>query len=154
MGLGKSIETLTLIMSEYETKTPPVYPTLIVCPLSAVDNWANEIEIFLGKTCPYMITRNDSIGKDGMDALDLDEMKKYKIIITNYETIRGIAKKYNLYEDLFECDNFGRKIGINFPAPLTEEEMTYTGKIMLFNTPYNRLVCFVSGTFIVTDEEV
>ncbi|MEV6771552.1 DEAD/DEAH box helicase [Nocardia sp. NPDC051030] len=46
MGLGKTIQVLALMVHERETRTAPVGPTLLVCPMSVVGNWQREAEKF------------------------------------------------------------------------------------------------------------
>ncbi|GED98338.1 DEAD/DEAH box helicase [Gordonia crocea] len=44
MGLGKTIQVIALLCHERQTADPA--PTLIVCPMSLVGNWANELARF------------------------------------------------------------------------------------------------------------
>ena len=44
MGLGKTLQTLTLLQKAKEKDGKE--PTLVICPTSVVFNWENEIEKF------------------------------------------------------------------------------------------------------------
>jgi SNF2 family DNA or RNA helicase len=146
MGLGKSLCTLSLIMRDYVVKPYPVYPTLIVCPLAAIYTWKEQIELFFGESCPYLIIRKDVIGKSVIDKLTVEQLQKYKIVITNYETIRSVAKTFKLYENLFEYDKFGRRDYLNYPN-LPNQNTKNIGLKTLFSIPWTRLVCDESHQF-------
>jgi hypothetical protein len=45
MGLGKTVQAIAMLASERE-ETPEIGPTLVVCPMSVVKQWAAEIERF------------------------------------------------------------------------------------------------------------
>jgi len=148
MGLGKSLEALTVIMRDYALPKPPQYPTLIIAPLSAaVNTWPEQIDTFLGVTCPYLVFRREIIGKETIDNMSIEELCKYRVIITNYETIRAIAGKHGIYDDLFELDQFGRKAGINPTSVPTNKMMTRIGDIALFNIPWTRIIADESHAF-------
>jgi SNF2 family DNA or RNA helicase len=140
MGLGKTLISLVVVMRAYASANPPEFPTLVICPLTAIYTWKEQIDMFFGSSCPYLIVRREIIGNDAVDNLTLAEIKRYKVIITNYETIRAVAKKNNLYEDLFELDQFDRRIGINSTSPPSQRMMARRGDIMLFNVPWARVI--------------
>lgn len=53
MGLGKTITALALMVSDKQqqhapTDLPSRRPTLIVCPLSVISNWEEQIEEHVG----------------------------------------------------------------------------------------------------------
>lgn len=143
MGTGKTIEALTVVMSDYSKTVQPDYPTLIVCTVSSIYTWKSEIEKFFGNSCSYLIVKPDIIGKKQLDNLSIDEIKKYKIIIVNYETIRIAAKKYNTYSGMFETDSFGRTIGINGVDINSNNDYDlneYSGTHLLMKIPWNRII--------------
>jgi SNF2 family DNA or RNA helicase len=65
MGLGKTLQIITLVyilskQNPYCFEKPFFKKILILCPLSLVSNWKNEIKKFLGgmKLSPTVITSN------------------------------------------------------------------------------------------------
>jgi SNF2 family DNA or RNA helicase len=140
VGTGKSLQAITLIMHDYASSIPPEYPNLIICPLSTIYTWKEQLDLFVGESCPYLVIRPDETDKNIIDNLTLEYMKKYKVIIINCERLRSIASKYELYDNLFEYDAFGRKIGINKCKPPSVKSMKDRGEIMIFNTPYHRII--------------
>lgn len=141
MGLGKTIISLTLIMSEYVSeKQRPEYPTLVVVPLSALYTWKEQIELFFGDTCKYLIVRPETIGQKAMQQLSVQLFKQYHIIITNYETLRGIASRDKMWHSLLEYNAMDKLIGISKCAKPDPEEMEKIGDISLFNCPYRRII--------------
>ena len=149
MSAGKSIEMLTLIMRDYALPTPPLNPTLIVCPRNAIrDPWEEQIVKFLGSSCPYLIFRRDAMGNEKYNSITLEEMRQYKIILTNYETVRSVASKYKMPQALYERDQCERKIYMHSVAHPSERMMSRKGDRMLFNTPYHRVIFDESSDMI------
>ncbi|MEN2496311.1 MAG: TATA-binding protein-associated factor mot1, variant 2 [Marteilia pararefringens] len=85
MGLGKTIQTLCAIFLCHKTEIHPnnKHTSLIVCPMTLVRHWSNEIETFFGQfnfkvlslylpDCKYNIT-----------------IDSYDIIITSYSFIKS-----------------------------------------------------------------
>lgn len=140
MSCGKSLEMLILIMRDYALSNPQT-PTLIICPRNAIaDPWEEQIVKFFGSSCPYLVFRRDSMGTEKYNSITLEEIKKYKIVLTNYETIRSVASKYKLPRGLYETDQCERKIYMNSVRRPTEKMMSRKGDRMLFNTPWHRVI--------------
>ena len=104
MGLGKTLTTLTTIqLSSQEAHSFANHPTqmpegenvmrtsatLIICPLSTLDNWKNEIEIhFHQQSLPYRIFH----GKQRL-ALCFEEIRGVAVVLATYESISSPARK-------------------------------------------------------------
>lgn len=65
MGLGKTLQVAALVyvlsrQSPFRSDQAFLRKTLIVCPLTLVSNWRNEIRKFIGdlKLSPVVITNN------------------------------------------------------------------------------------------------
>lgn len=100
MGLGKTLSILSLIAEsmpaslEWEKKSPPnnlkastkitrnAKTTLLVSPLSAVNNWTEQIKEHMKEnSLSYNVFHGSS------RTTDADELAKYDIVITTYSTI-------------------------------------------------------------------
>lgn len=115
MGLGKTLQILSFIFW-LKDKQPNFYnqsnnkPVLIVAPVILLENWKSEYYKFFNDSlgAPYILHGNnilnirkngggDFLGKEYYQItkddsrpksyLDINELKKYNIIITNYETL-------------------------------------------------------------------
>jgi len=84
MGLGKSVETLSLLQAERESGTT-AGPTLLVCPMSLVGNWQREAERFTPELAVHV--------HHGADRLTGDELARAvsgaDLVITTY----GVAAR-------------------------------------------------------------
>jgi SNF2 family DNA or RNA helicase len=152
MGLGKTLMFLSLVMRDYSHPTNhpdyPAFPSLVVCPLGNIsDPWLDQISMFFGSSCPVLVFRKEHMGKE-FDTITIDQIRKYKVVITNYDTIKSVAKKYKLYEPLFERDNHDRRQYINSPIAPSAEMVGRGGDIMLFNTPWHRIALDESAEVI------
>lgn len=121
MGLGKTLSILSLIVAtlaeshEWANKTPHrdlvqelpdirnTKTTLLVAPLSAVNNWVTQIQEHLREnTVSYYVFHGSS------RTADVDELSKYDVVITTYSII------------LSELSGRGTKRGV---SPLTKMNM-------------------------------
>jgi len=82
MGLGKTIQLLALLLHERDVN-PATNPTLLVCPLSVVNNWAREAFKF-APTLRVMVHHGPD--RDRGEALRLRAMAN-DIVITTYGLI-------------------------------------------------------------------
>ena len=115
MGLGKTLQVLLFIASLIESRAiagnkdnadlPPWNPILIVAPVILIENatWQMDMQSFFSEEGsifePLLVLHGSTIkrfrspsiqGREvgiGQAALMLDELRKYKIILTNYETV-------------------------------------------------------------------
>ncbi|MCH2204677.1 MAG: SNF2 family helicase [Lentisphaerales bacterium] len=84
MGLGKTIQALTLVSSTYDKDNGP---SLVICPKSLIDNWANEAEKFV----PHLKVRVISGTKRNLED---ESLKEADILVTSYALIRRDIKFY------------------------------------------------------------
>lgn len=158
MGLGKTLMLLTLIMRDYKNPVShpdyPAFPSLIICPLGNIrDPWLDQTTNFFGSSCPVLVFRKEYMGK-AFDTITLEEIRKYKVVVTNYDTLKSVAKKYRLYEPLFERDDHNRRTQINPCSAPSTEMMGRSGDIMLFNTPWHRIALDESAEVISNPKTV
>jgi len=90
MGLGKSVQVLSLLLSEKESKTGGT--SIIVCPASLVDNWEAEIKKFTPLLSCLIVT-----------GTGLERQKKimtagnYDVVITSYDLLK---RDIDFYENI------------------------------------------------------
>jgi len=78
MGLGKTLQCITLLWTLVKQSPHPGKPTLekciIACPASLVKNWANEMGMLI--TCLFTVSADRGIvkwlGKDTVSVLAID----------------------------------------------------------------------------------
>lgn len=113
MGLGKTLQLLTFlawlierggVISETENpERSPWKPILIVAPVILVENetWINDMKSFFAGEgsifWPCLTLRGNTLNqlkrtpgretKIGVATLDIEELQKHRVVITNYETV-------------------------------------------------------------------
>ena len=102
MGLGKTLQLLTFIIWQHETCRDAL-PTLVVAPVSLLENWSNEIGKFFGPGLRVLTLYGDALREVRMprqaleDALIDQGLTKFlrpdwlgdaQIVLTTYETLR------------------------------------------------------------------
>jgi superfamily II DNA or RNA helicase len=91
MGLGKTLQTLTWLQMERVNERARGRPSLIVCPTSLVENWAEEAEKFTpGRRVVKM---------HGAERHEQwDEVERADLVITSYALIRRDLEAYLKHE--------------------------------------------------------
>ncbi|HLZ55602.1 MAG TPA: DEAD/DEAH box helicase [Ktedonosporobacter sp.] len=84
MGLGKTIQLITLLLHERDRKQNsselPLSPTLLICPMSIVGNWHNELQRF-GPSLKVMI----HYGRERLSGSAFEqEARQHDVVITTY----------------------------------------------------------------------
>jgi len=79
MGLGKTIQLLALLAAERESDDVKPGPTLLVCPMSVVGNWAHESARFTPGLRVYL-----HHGHGRLDAAELAERTDIDLVVTSY----------------------------------------------------------------------
>lgn len=81
MGLGKTIQSLTVVLNE-SANQPTKVVNLVVCPTSLTYNWLGEIKKFFTGVKAAVIEGPDR-------AHVLEQAHLYDILIINYEKVKG-----------------------------------------------------------------
>lgn len=122
-------------------------PNLVIASKTVVGEWKKDIEKFFGDTCPFFIFTKQAL-KNKFDSVTYKELSKYKVVITTYPTICGIAKKLSLCDHQFILDDAQRKIGIkNSKKPDMKNINNIKGGSLLFKIAWNWIVADESHTF-------
>ena len=144
MGLGK---TFTMLMQIFLNREPG-YPTLIVCPKTAIYTWEQEIKKFFGDTLRVFIFRNDA---HDLSKVTADVLKQYDIVVTNYDFVRSLATKHRpaLFDSLSH---------VNGPQCINTPDhpiVNYTsGPYLLFSVEWHRIVADESHNFSNLDTAI
>lgn len=141
MGLGKTRLLLELIANS-EKKS------LVVCTKSNIQVWANEIKKFFPDT-KYLILHNDYTKPTKTIDFTKKMLKRYKIIITTYETVRTHFEYSQPRCFIVRQDNFHEPIA----TPISQENIVEGFRIHdiiktrkttnfspIFSVKYNRIV--------------
>ncbi|KAI9821562.1 MAG: DNA repair protein rad16 [Thelocarpon impressellum] len=84
MGMGKTIQAVSLIMSDYPAKNP----TLVVVPPVALMQWQNEIGEYTNGKLKVLLFHGTRAKK-----LTMTELKKYDVLMTSYSTLEATHRK-------------------------------------------------------------
>lgn len=87
MGLGKTVQTLAWLTLERVAESARGKPTLIVCPTSIVENWAEEAQRFAPRLKVLVLS-----GADRHESWD--KLRKSDVVVTSYALLRRDIEKY------------------------------------------------------------
>ncbi|KAF2866583.1 SNF2 family N-terminal domain-containing protein [Massariosphaeria phaeospora] len=86
MGMGKTIQAVSLIMSDYPAKTP----TLVVVPPVALMQWSNEIREYTDGKLKVLVYHGTNTKCKKMSVKDL---KKFDVIMVSYNSLESLHRK-------------------------------------------------------------
>ncbi|KAL3477844.1 SNF2 family N-terminal domain-containing protein [Aspergillus californicus] len=86
MGMGKTIQAVSLLMSDY----PAGKPSLVVVPPVALMQWQSEIKEYTGGQLKVLIYHNSNPKVKGLRKRDLE---KYDVIMISYSGLESIYRK-------------------------------------------------------------
>ena len=89
MGMGKTIQAVSLIMSDYPAKSP----TLVVVPPVALMQWQAEINTYTNgklKVLVYHISANPKC-----KLMTTKDLKKFNVIMVSYSSLESMYRKEN-----------------------------------------------------------
>jgi hypothetical protein len=105
MGLGKTLQLLCFMFAMFEEQ-PDLEPALVVAPVSLLDNWKDEIELFFTQGAVSLLTAyGDGLAPLRVARASIDEQLqkaglvrflkpgwrgKAKLVLTTYETLRDL----------------------------------------------------------------
>lgn len=146
------------------------FPNLVICSKTVAYEWKRNIDKFFPGKCPYLYFYRGDLGKE-FDSITIDDIMKYKIIITTYETITSMAKKCDIVNSQFIYSDKMKIIGFKPRAnpikkftelintrndeKLRGDENTgkelegkeLKGGNLLFSIPWNRIIADESHRF-------
>ena len=86
MGMGKTIQAVSLIMSDYPAKDP----TLVVVPPVALMQWQNEINEYTDGKLKVLVHHNTD---PKVKKMTMKELKSYDVIMISYSGLESIYRK-------------------------------------------------------------
>jgi len=138
-GLGK---TYTSLYHSFINSKNDKFPTLIICPRTTVYTWSEEIRKFFGNSLSVLIFRKDN---PKFKDITIETIKLYNVVITNYEFLRGVSTKLNIYDRVAMTDVNGNKFGCNVPKrPVLRETK---GEGLLYSIFWSRIIADESHAF-------
>eukprot|EP00804_Cyclotella_cryptica_P027266 CCRYP_014371-RB/>CCRYP_014371-RB protein AED:0.04 eAED:0.04 QI:131/1/1/1/1/1/6/716/1063 len=88
MGLGKTLQTISLIAHLKESRGY-TGPSLVICPLSVLYSWCNEITKHAPTLKYFRFHSSDSDEREHQKHLMAHEILKYDVVVTTYEMIKN-----------------------------------------------------------------
>jgi len=89
MGMGKTIQAVSLIMSDFPAKNP----TLVVVPPVALMQWQSEINDYTKGKLNVLVYHTSANPKCRL--LTVKELKKYNVIMVSYSGLESMYRKEN-----------------------------------------------------------
>ncbi|KAF2730378.1 hypothetical protein EJ04DRAFT_500637 [Polyplosphaeria fusca] len=86
MGMGKTIQAVSLIMSDYPAKQP----TLVVVPPVALLQWSNEIREYTDGKLKVLVYHGTNAKCKKMT---VKELKKFDVIMVSYNSLESLHRK-------------------------------------------------------------
>lgn len=86
MGMGKTIQAVSLIMSDYPVKEP----TLVVVPPVALMQWQSEIKEYTNGKLRVLVYHNTN---PKVKNLQVKDLKEYDVIMISYSGLESIYRK-------------------------------------------------------------
>jgi len=86
MGMGKTIQAVSLIMSDYPAKDP----TLVLVPPVALMQWASEIKEYTDGTLKVLIYHGQN---NKVKNMKRKELMSYDVIIISYNSLESLYRK-------------------------------------------------------------
>ncbi|KAK3713906.1 DNA repair protein rad16 [Vermiconidia calcicola] len=102
MGMGKTIQAVSLIMSDYPQKEP----TLVVVPPVALMQWSTEIAEYTDGKLKVLVYHGQN---SKVKSMSLKELKKYDVIMISYNSLESLHRKetkgWSRGEDIIKEDS-------------------------------------------------
>ena len=97
MGLGKTLMFISLI-ADSKINRKERGPTLIVCPLSIIQVWNNQIQAHIDPIYSLSVITYHGANRRQLD----DQLEKYDVILSTYGTVSNEKEKSKLMTMKFQ----------------------------------------------------
>ncbi|KAI9809829.1 MAG: hypothetical protein M1825_000262 [Sarcosagium campestre] len=109
MGMGKTIQAVSLIMSDHPAKDP----SMVIVPPVALMQWRNEIDEYTNGKLKVLVYHGVNAKK-----LTVKQLRSYDVIMTSYSTLETTYRKE--VKGRVRTDDDGERILIKEDSPLHE----------------------------------
>ncbi|KAL7544833.1 hypothetical protein ACHAWF_008196 [Thalassiosira exigua] len=89
MGLGKTLQTIALICHLKETRADFAGPSLVVCPLSVLYSWCDEVRKHAPSLKHFRFHSSDVKEREAQKDRLMRDVLEYDIVITTYEMAKS-----------------------------------------------------------------
>jgi DNA repair protein RAD16 len=86
MGMGKTIQAVSLIMSDFPAKAP----SLVLVPPVALMQWQNEINSYTNNTLKVLVVHNTNAKSKN---LNMKTIKSYNVVLMSYNSLESMYRK-------------------------------------------------------------
>ena len=148
MGLGNTAIALAHVL----TASKGEFPTLIVGSKTVVNEWKTQgVEKFFGTSIKALYVHKDYISKH-IDALTRAEIKTYDVVITTYDTLKVVCRKFGYHEECQEMGDEhtlmkGKVVTIHTRTRQQADRPELVGARVLYGTPWRAVICDESQVF-------
>ena len=148
MGLGKSLTALAHIL----TTSRGEFPSLIVGSKTVVNEWKTQgVEKFFGTNVSALYVHKDYIDKN-IEKLTREIIKKYDVVITTYDVLKSVCRKYAYHEECQEMGDEhtlmkGKVVTIHPRTRRQADQPHLVGPRVLYGTPWRAVICDESQVF-------
>ncbi|MGI9013620.1 MAG: DEAD/DEAH box helicase, partial [Phycisphaerales bacterium] len=130
MGLGKTIQLIALLLHDRETLAQPPGPTLIVVPLSVVNNWHREIARFAPSLRVLVHHGPDrllgSVFAEAANASDV-VITTYGLVSRDIDTVREVEWRRVVLDEAQNVKNVNTRQAQSVRALSAERRVAMTG---------------------------
>lgn len=126
MGMGKTIQAVSLIMSDWPAKMP----SLVLIPPVALLQWQQEINSYTDGTLKTFVYHGCNAKMKGVTKADLI---KYDVILMSYNSLESIYRKQE--------KGFRRKAGIHKEKSVIHELQYHR---VILDEAHNIKVCYTN----------
>ena len=100
MGLGKTLQTLLILVSCYQDINQNTLPSLVICPSTVTWHWKYEIDKFFGKDNKYLkpIVIHGKPNERAKQYAKLKQNNTNQILIVSYNIAKNDIKRLTKYK--------------------------------------------------------
>ena len=148
MGLGKTLISLIYI---FMTRSNNKYPSLVITKKGLLTEWQQNADALLKPEFASRIFYMHSSMNQNFDALDLESLSDYDIVITTYDVCLQICDKENYWADNFKVLTSGEKTAEEkksrkkalfiFKQKYGIFRLNSIGVKLIYGIPWYRVIC-------------
>jgi len=157
MGLGKTLIAMTYAMMLLPGIDLPRFPTLVVASKTVMCMWEQDgfQKFFDENRVKVLYVHSDWMTKDEMDSLDRDTIMQYDFVVTTYDVILNLSRRYP--ETMRGVLEYGRAgvwgenpnavKSVHVRTRKQADHPEWTGLKVLYGTPWQLVIADESQRF-------